>query len=191
MDKIELLYDHYKETFLLIQENIKQRNKFFIIVFFTMLLHFLFASSPESIAAIFINIIQAHYEIDISIQNSIIQSALWLVLLYSTMRYYQTTVYIEKQYKYISSIESNIECYSQITFNRESGNYLLDYPKMNDFIDILYKWIFPIIYCGIISYKIGNEFFCQKLSFLLVLDIIIFIFCFTLTTLYLIFLHGN
>lgn len=189
MDKTDLLYDHYKETYSILKENIIQRNHFFLMVFFVMALQFLFAASPKSISSLIVNIIQKRYEINIDSQISVIQSFLWFVLLYVTMRYYQLSVYIEKTYHYISIIESDITDLVQIRFDRESGNYLLNYPKMNDFIDILYKWIFPIIYCMVIFYKIVMEYKTSALRLQLILNTVLFISCFALTILYLCFLH--
>lgn len=191
MDKIELLYDHYKETFSIIKENIVQRNRFFVMVFLVVTLQFLFASSPDSVSYLIISIVQKQYKIDISNQMSIIQSFLWLILLYLTMRYYQATIYIEKQYNCIYSIEKDLSDCNKIKFDRESGNYLSNYPKMSDFVDILYKWVFPIIYCWIICYKIITEYITSKFTFLLLLNSILFISCFVLTVLYLLFLHGK
>lgn len=191
MDKTELLYDHYKETFSIIKDTIIQRNRFFVMVFLVMTLQFLFASSPDSVSYLIIGIIQKQYEIDISNQISIIQSFLWLILLYLTMRYYQATIHIEKQYNCIHLIESDISNIEHITFDRESGNYLSNYPQMSDFVDILYKWVFPIIYCLIICYKIVVEYITSKFGFLLLLNSILFVSCFILTILYLVFLHGK
>lgn len=189
MDKTELLYDHYKETFSIIKETIIQRNRFFVMVFLVMTLQFLFASSPDSVSYLIIGIVQKQYEIDISNQMSIIQSFLWLILLYLTMRYYQATIHIEKQYNCIYSIESDISNIEHIKFDRESGNYLSNYPKMSDFVDILYKWMFPLIYCLVICYKIGNELVLLKFKLQTIIDLILFISCLWLTVLYFIYLH--
>lgn len=118
MDKIELLYDHYKETFAIIKGSLGQRNRFFVLVFLVITLQFLFATSSESISFLIITAIQAKYKIDISGQMSIIQSLLWLVLLYLTMRYYQVNVYVERQYNYIHSLEQDIENRVQVKFDR-------------------------------------------------------------------------
>jgi hypothetical protein len=72
MDKTELLYDHYKETFSIIKETIIQRNRFFVMVFLVMTLQFLFALSPDSVSYLIICIIQKQYKIDISNQMSIL-----------------------------------------------------------------------------------------------------------------------
>ena len=191
MDKSELLYDHYKETFTIIKDNLTQRNRFFVMLFVIMTLQFLFAISPKSIANLITTIIQNSYNVDISGQMVIIQCLLWLVLLYFTMRYYQSTVYIERQYNYIHSLEAQIADLMNVKFDLESGDYLNNYPKMNDMIDILYKWIFPFIYCLVIFRKIISEFQNSSFGFPVIFDIIIFTCCFVLTILYLVFLHSK
>lgn len=189
MDKIELLYDHYKETFSRIKECLNDRNRFFVMVFIILALQFLFATSIDSISSLISSLVFEKYKIDISGQMSIIQSLLWLILLYFTMRYYQINVYVERQYNYIHSLEEDIAREAAVKFDREGGDYLSNYPKMNSFMDILYKWVFPIIYCLIICYKIVIEYITSKFSLLLILNTILFISCFILTILYLIFLH--
>lgn len=191
MDKVELLYDHYKETFSRIKESLNDRNHFFVMVFIMVAVQFLFATSSDTISSVIIAFIKEKYKIDISAQMSIIQSLLWLILLYLTMRYYQINVYVERQYNYIHSLEKDITKEADIEFDRESGDYLSNYPKMNSFMDILYKWIFPIIYCLIICYKIIVEYIVSKFSLLLILNTILFVSCLTLTILYLMFLHGK
>lgn len=188
MDKMELLYDHYKETFSIIKDTIIQRNRFFVMVFLVMTFQFLFASSPDSVSCLITSIIQNQYKIDISNQMAIMESFLWLVLLYLTMRYYQVTIYVEKQYSYIYSIEEELSKITHIKFNRESGNYLLNYPQMNNFVDFLYKRVFPMMYCFIISYKIFSESYGTKITLLLIINIILFISCFILTIFYMKFL---
>lgn len=189
MDKVELLYDHYKDTFSQIKESLNQRNSFFVKVFLTMTLQFLFAMSPESIISLITLIINNKYEVDITGQTSIIQCLLWITLLYFTIRYYQTTVYIERQYKYIHNIESTISDLIETKFDREGGDYLHDYPLMNDMIDKLYKWVFPIMYCLVVVVKIISEYYYDRLGLPLAFDTIVFLTCFILTILYLIFLH--
>lgn len=191
MDNKELLYDHYKETFSLIKDSIKQRNRLFVWLFSVMAVHFLFAASPESILAIIRGIVQKQYNIDISNQMSIIQSFLWILLLYLTMMYYQSTVYIERQYRYIHSLEADIANVAGIKFDREGVNYLLNYPKMNDFIDFLYKWFFPIIYAVVICYKIVAEYSISFSPMFSLFNGVVFCACLLLDILYLHFLHGK
>lgn len=191
MDNKALLYDHYKETFSLIKDSIKQRNRLFAWLFLVMAIHFLFAASPESILAVIVGIAQKQYNVDLSNQMSIIQSSLWVMLLYLTMRYYQSTVYVERQYRYIHSLEADIANITSTKFDREGTNYLLTYPKMNNFIDFLYKWFFPLVYAAVICYKIVTEY---SKSFSLLFSLfngMVFCACLLLDILYLAFLHGK
>jgi hypothetical protein len=174
MKKEELLYDYYKDTYELIKENIKDRNRFFVILFIVMTIQFLLAVSPDSVVSIVVTIIKNTYDIDISNQITIIQNVLWLVLLYFTMRYYQTAVYIERQYNFIHDLEARISELFQTKFDRESENYLNYYPKMNDVIDLIYKWIIPVIYCIIISIKIFIEAPNMLFGFQIIFDSVIF-----------------
>lgn len=191
MDNKGLLYDHYKETFSLIKDSITQRNRLFMWLFSIMAIHFLFAASPESVLAIIVGIAQKRYNVDLSNQMSIIQSFLWVMLLYLTMRYYQSTVYIERQYRYIHSLEAGIANIASIKFDREGTNYLLNYPKMNDFIDFLYKWFFPLLHVAVICYKIVTEYGRSFSPLFSLFNGLVFCACLLLDILYLTFLHGK
>lgn len=191
MTNEEIFYDHYKETVSIIKDKIRERDRFFILLFLTMAFQFLFAIVPDGMISILINVINSVYSVDISEQVIIIQSLLWLILLYFTMRYYQSIVFIERQYKYISNLESQISITINYEFGRESIDYLQYYPKMNDMIDLMYKWIFPILYCLVICLKIGAEIKNIIFVFPIIFDFLIFVLCLTLTILYLIFLHGK
>lgn len=92
MGNLELLYDHYKDTNHIIKEHINQRNKFFVLVLFVITFQFIFAISPESIFFLITEIIRNRFKIDISGQAIIIQNLLWIILLYLTARYYQSSI---------------------------------------------------------------------------------------------------
>lgn len=191
MKKEELLYDHYKESYVLIKDSIKERNRFFILLFVVMTIQFLLAVLPDSIVSIVVTIVNDSYNIDITGQIIVIQSLLWLILLYFTMRYYQLSVYIERQYNFIHDLERRISELFNVKFDRESTNYLKFCPKMNDMIDVMYKWVFPIIYCVILCIKIFSEIRITTLGFPIIFDCVMFFCCLGLTVLYLVFLHGK
>ena len=191
MNKCELLYDHYKDTFAIIENRIVSRNRHFVILFVIVVLQFLFAVSPLSIGTLLSAIVRENYKIDISEQMVTIQCFLWILLLYFTTRYYQTVIHIEKQYKYIETLEATLSAEIGIPFEREGNYYLQNYPKISDMIDFLYKWVFPIMYCSVILIKIINEIMYEGLGFAMLFDIVIFLCCFVLTVLYLVFLNSK
>lgn len=123
MDNLELFYDHYKETFVVISEQTKQRDKKFVLVFILLFILLLFTFNPIEYSNIIFNFINEQYLLDLSNQFSVIQTFLWLALFYETLRYSQSMVYIEREYKYIDYLEEQITELSKITFNREGKDY--------------------------------------------------------------------
>lgn len=188
MGNLELLYNHYKDTNHIIKEHINQRNKFFVLVLFVIAFQFIFAISPESIFFLITEIIRNRFKIDISGQAIIIQNLLWIILLYLTARYYQSSIYIERLYKYIHAIETRISSFSGTSINRESEEYLKDYPIVSDLIDALYKIVFPVIYCIVILYKIICECI-NTTNVSIVFNFIMFLLCFVMTVLYFVCLN--
>ena len=98
MDKLDLLYDHYKNSYELSKQYQSDRNKLFIILTLIIALHFLFIIEPDSLLHSLYGWLNESFKINIAIEFSIIQSLLWFVLLYFTIRYYQVNTYIERQY---------------------------------------------------------------------------------------------
>lgn len=191
MDTLELLYDHYKESCELSRKSQTERNKLFIILAFIITLQFLFTLDPDSLLQALSNWLAESFNVNITVEFSIIQSLLWFVLLYFTIRYYQVNTYIERQYNFIHELEESISCLSNYKFGRESFNYLSKYPLLLDFISIIYRVIFPALYLIILTIKIVYEIYAHTPCFALILDIVLALCCFVLTILYLSFLHKH
>ena len=160
MDKLDLLYDHYKDTCEIQRNNLELRNKLFVYVVILLGLLILLAFKPDTVGGMLVAIIKGEFGIDISPSFAIIQSLLWVLLLYASIRYYQSTIYIERTYEYIHRIEDRIEKEANLRFDREGGHYLKDYPFCSQLIDILYKWVFPVLYIIIVIIKIFSEKGC-------------------------------
>ena len=191
MDSLELLYDHYKETYSLVKTRLDERNKLFILTIFMLCILSLFMVNPESLITTLSKWLADNYHLEINMEISIIQSLIWFVVLYFTIRYYQTTTYIERLYAYIHKLEKTISEFSGQPFTRESQSYLDEYPMLLDFISIIYRVIFPIIYSIILIVKIITEFQSGFLNLCLLLDFIVAFCCFLLTLFYFYFLHKD
>lgn len=74
MDNLELFYDHYKETFVVISEQTKQRDKKFVLVFILLFILLLFTFNPIEYSNIIFNFINEQYLLDLSNQFSVIQT---------------------------------------------------------------------------------------------------------------------
>ena len=184
MDKHELLYDHYKDTCEIQRTNLSTRNKLFASVVVLLGTMLLFVYRPDTIAGLLVAAVKEKYSVDISLSLGILQSLLWAALLYASVRYYQSSINIERTYKYIHCLEKRISDEIQAQFDREGVSYLTKYPKCSDAIDILYKWAFPLLYIIGLLVKITLEI---RLSWGFFLDAFICGIAITLCILYIAF----
>lgn len=189
MDNKELIYDNYKESFALSKKAQSDRDRFFIILVVLIAILFMLFIDPNTTGTILNGFIKEKLKVDIAYSVYIIQSLVWFLLLYFTMRYYQKVIYIERQYYYLHNIESIMSKEISSTFNREGGNYLEQYPLFSDFIDLIYKWIFPILYIAIITIKILSEWKVYNNLMNILLNSLLALLIISMTTLYFIFLH--
>ena len=89
MDKTNILYDHYKDTFLLQKDNEKNRNKLFIALCICILILMLMIVYPnniyENIQEFFID----KLGISINFELKVLEVFNWFIISYLTIRYYQ------------------------------------------------------------------------------------------------------
>ena len=133
--KLEILNDHYKDSFSHLQEFLRTRDKlfFYIIITITLMLYQIF--SPLEAKDLIGHLITKALNLDKAVDASFIGSIIWFALLALVVRYFQTVVYIETQYKYIHNLEDQLcPCYNNMAFTREGKTYLKDFKKFS-------KWI--------------------------------------------------
>lgn len=189
MDKVELLYDHYKDTYALHMDMRKKRDTFFIILCIGIALLFCFLLNPSDVFDSLYKMIQGYLSLELPFQITVIQSFVWVIVLYIFIRYIQINIYIERQYKYIEQLENKISEQAEIEFNREGKNYENEYPLVLNMIHIIYVWVFPIMSILIIVLKIYFEKI-QNINIIpFIFDTMIALFIILLNIFYLIFLH--
>ena len=191
MEVTDLLYDHYKETCATMKKSNSERNRLLITLMIVVAALFLFTVSPDNLLNALKDWLKDAHSISIDMEYSIVQSLLWIVLLYFTIRYYQINTSIERQYNYIHKLEDMISSRICVSFDREGKSYLTSYPKLLDFISFLYRAVIPMLYLAVVLFKIGNEIYLYEVSFPLVIDCILALCCTVLTVLYLYFLHRD
>ena len=184
MDRQELLYDHYKDTCELQRSSLTSRNKLFAVVVVLIGVLLLLAYRPDTIGGVFVAFIKRKYGADVASSLGILQSLIWAAILYTSVRYYQVSIYIERTYNYIHSLEKRISTEIEDEFNREGDSYLNNYPRCSDAINFLYKWMFPILYILALLIKIISE---AKLSFGFFFDVIVCAIAVMLCVLYISF----
>ncbi len=129
MDDLELLYDHYKETFSLSKEAQARRNKNFVYLCILEALSFLILIKPKEIFELLNSGIKQEVNTTLVIGNAVLQTLIWVMITYVMIRYVQDVLYIERQYDYLEKLEKEISKKASVNaFERESTNYLRQYP---------------------------------------------------------------
>jgi hypothetical protein len=173
--KLEILNDHYKDSFNHLQEFLRTRDKlfFWVLIVITFMLYQIFL--PLEAKDVIGHIITKALNLDNAVDASFMCSVIWFSLLAIVVRYFQTVVNIENQYKYIHELEDQIsQCYKNKAFTREGKTYLKDYWKFSKWIKRLYVIIFPALLLIVITAKMHNEISVSSgLSILLVFDILV------------------
>ena len=162
MKRIEILYDHYKESCELAKKNEVIRNKLFILICILLGLLFLFSYDSNSILGLIQSWISENYNCDLMFSSNIIQAILWIVLFIFTLRYLGLNINLDRSYSYIHKLEDEInEEETKITVTREGKIYLNNYPVLNNITYYSYRVILPIIYYCTIIFKLKLEYNAQ------------------------------
>jgi len=191
-DKLQILYDHYKETLTSIKETNKTRDR--LLVFAVVLIGILFFQiiSPEDSSDVFIKLLSQKAGFIINIDLNVISGIIWFFLFVIVLKYFQSVVFSERQYPYLKKVEEEINalCRDKNFISREGSSYLTKYPKFSDWIHCVYRIILPLILIALILIKIIKEWQCVNVvSSSLLFDSIIFIFITITTILYLCYIH--
>lgn len=193
MNTLELLYDHYKETFSLSKEAQARRNKSFIVLCILEAISFLLLLKPEKIFELIREGINKELDMTLQLSNTIIQTLLWLLIVYVMIRYIQDMLYIERQYIYLDNLEKEITNLGAINiFAREGTNYQRNYPIVLNFIDLFYKMLMPIFFALINSVRIYREWMLlNKVTISFICDMILFMSIFVINWFYFFEMHSK
>ena len=189
--KMQLLHDHYKDTFFYIQEYLKLRDRLFLFILIVVTFMLFQLYSPVSAGEAVSHFITKKLELKSPIDITFIGSIIWFGLLSLVIRYFQTVVHIERQYKYIHQIEEQLSThYENKAFTREGKSYIEDYPLFSSWAGILYTIVFPALLIVLVIAKIVGEI-CQtgSISLLLSVNVTIALFIVLSTLFYLLLVH--
>lgn len=190
--KLQLLHDHYKDTFFYIQKYLKFRDQLFAFILIVITLMLFQIYSPAASGAAVSQFITEKFGLTSPIDITFIGSMLWFTLLIFVVRYFQTVVHVERQYKYIHQIEEQLSAqYANKAFTREGKSYLKNYPLFSSWAWILYTIVFPLLLLVLVIVKIAFEIRARSISLLFGVNVAIFIGIVLSTVFYLILVHGE
>ena len=158
--KLEILNDHYKDTFSHQLGYLKKRDRFSFYLFLALVIMFLEIMSPSGTETIISKLVSKYLGNGISLEASFVRCLIWLFLFGLVVQYYQTVVLVERQYVYLHKLERELTPFfsSQTPFTREGKSYLKNYPMLSNWNDLLYKWVFPAALIFFTGVKLCIEF---------------------------------
>ena len=188
---LQLLNDHYKDTFTRLAEYRQLRDRLFalILVMITIVLFGVYSPNEADIATG--EIISKQLGLQSPLDISFIGSIIWFSLLSLVIRYFQTVMLIERQYDYVHKLEDELSRnFKGVAFTREGKSYLENYPLFSNWTHFLYASAFPGILIIVTILKIGNEiYYSNGLSLLLAFNIVFAVCILISTVLYLMSAH--
>lgn len=127
----------------------------------------------------------------LQLSNTIIQTLLWLLIVYVMIRYIQDMLYVERQYIYLDGLEKEISNLGSVNiFAREGANYQKDYPVVLNFIDLFYKMLMPIFFALINMVRIYEEWILSdKITIAIIYDTVLFLSIFIIDWFYFFEIH--
>lgn len=193
MGALEMLYDHYKETYGLSKEAQSRRNKSFIILCILEAFSFLLLIRPEKAFELILEGINKELDTTLQLSSTIIQTLIWLLIAYVMIRYIQDMLYVERQYIYLDNLEKEISNLGSIKiFAREGVNYQKNYPVVLNLIDLFYKMLMPIFFAVTNVVRIYREWILSdKITIALVCDTILFVSIFIIDWFYFFEIHSK
>ncbi len=192
--KFEILYDHYKDTFIYIREYIKQRDRIFMFLVITVFILFLQISFSDQSLTAFNKFIENEIGFNFCFSKEFTSGVLWFILFSFSLKYFQINILINRQYNYLHSLENDIcsKVNDKNYIRREGREYLKNYPILSDWAHIVYTWIFPLLLVAILFVKIIMEVIAVKqVNINIFFDGFIFLIILLTVIFYLINIHSK
>ena len=196
MEKLDTYYDHYKESNSFRLTALSRRNRSFVYLCVLEAISFMLIKNPDFICALLNDVVRKELEATILFSNCILQTLVWVLIAYVLVRYVQDVLYVERQYKYLSTLEKKISLLLEETddkniFTREGDNYLNNYPMVLNFIDLFYKILAPILFTAINVVHIVQEWNSGMTCTVLIVDTVICVAIFVITWFYFFEIHDK
>ncbi|MBF0473388.1 MAG: hypothetical protein HQK91_11230 [Nitrospirae bacterium] len=158
-EKLKNLYSHYKDTYDIHRESIKQRDRMFYGLLIVIALFALQTYSNEIVTSAVNDYLNKYVNVRLSNDVGFISTLLWFVLFGLSIKYFQKVVEIERQYVYLHYLEAELNYFynGSSVFTREGKMYLKDYPLFYSWVWLFYTVIFPLLILIFVIIQIVSE----------------------------------
>jgi hypothetical protein len=145
--RLDVLHDHYKESFALIRQREAQRDRLFLVLIGLFALLVLEVQYPANFGGALGPLSVSGAEVDLgALPLPGLLSVSWVLTLAIALRYCQAVMLVERQYDYLHRLEEKLsrELGDEDLYRREGSSYLDDYPLFQDWAWICYVFLFPV-----------------------------------------------
>ena len=146
--QLEILHDHYKETFARLKEAEARRDRLFLWVIGLVALLILEIGSPAAVGGTLGKLSIAGGEFNLqALPLPALLNATWVLTLTVGLRYCQLAVFVTRQYPYLHQLEEAISpaLGGGDLYQREGKVYLREYPVLLYVAWFAYGILFPLI----------------------------------------------
>jgi len=146
--QLEILHDHYKETFARIQQLESSRDRLLVYVIGLFALLGIEIIYPTVIGGILGKFTFAGGELDLrALPLPVLLNASWILSAAISLKYCQTTISVSRQYPYLHKLEETISAQlgGGIIYHREGKIYFTEYPFLLDVAWLVYGVLFPFL----------------------------------------------
>lgn len=174
-------YQHYVDSFAIQKGYLVKRDRLtigVIVMFFLMTMSF---GDPESTEKLSKEIQEVNLG-SVTFSYGVVNVIINFIFLWVVMQYYQINLIIERMYSYIHRLEAYLST-KEFKIDRESGNYMDDYPMMSYVTHRIFVLLFPLLILLVAFVKLLDEI--NSSHTLVWLNIIILVLSIVLTILYL------
>ncbi len=157
MEGIEVLYDHYKDTFEQQKRYLAKRDHLTVLLMILAILLIGLIFDPNYISIKLNTIINAQVN-NLVFDFEFINTGLIIAFFWFSLQYYMIVLQIEKMYKYLDQCETSLCAgYTEFKINREGAYYLRSYPWMKTLADKFFVLGIPIGFIALSVCKIVKE----------------------------------
>lgn len=160
--QLDVLNDHYKDTFTRLRENEQARDRLFLWLIGLFALLILEIGYPAAVGGSLGKVSIAGGELNLqALPLPALLNASWVLTLVIGLQYCQATVRVNRQYPYLHTLEETISSTlgGGDLYRREGKVYLREYPLLLDVAWFAYGILFPFIVMGAALWLVYSEWF--------------------------------
>jgi hypothetical protein len=146
--RLEVLHDHYKESFSYIREWERERDRLFLILIALFALLAFEIQYPINVKTALGTLTFFGIELNVdALPLPAFLTATWVTVLVLTLRYCQASTNVERQYDYLHTLEDKISAQlgDDELYRREGRAYKSEYPLFSWWAWRFYVVVLPVI----------------------------------------------